>query len=153
MIYDDIKNVKNYPLPNGFAKAFKFLSSVNADTPDGTYELDGRNVYAMVQSGENESGAPSKLEVHRKYADVQYCIAGAEILVCTNADSSLEILTPYNPENDAEFLRIPPDRQLANLEMTQGKFAVFFPQDAHFGRLEAKGKGSFVKKVVVKVAI
>ena len=66
MICDHIKNRKKVTLADSFDKAFAFLEQLTDATPDGTYELDGRKVYAMVQSYDTVPGEPPKLEVHRK---------------------------------------------------------------------------------------
>lgn len=153
MICDHIKNRQKVTLADSFDKAFAFLEQLTDATPDGTYELDGRKVYAMVQSYDTVPGEPPKLEVHRKYIDIQYTISGTEVLAWTPCGETIPEETPYNPENDAAFLQIPEKTEIAHLEMKPGMFAVFFPGDAHWGKVQSAAAGpSSVRKVCVKIA-
>ena len=65
MIYDHIDRIAQYRFGPAAAKAFEFLKTLTPDTPDGTYEIIGRDVYAMVQSYDTESDPPPILEAHR----------------------------------------------------------------------------------------
>lgn len=153
MICDTIANRKRVTLCDAFEKAFAFLESVNPGTPDGTYELDGRNVYAMVQSYETSVVDPDRMEMHRNYIDIQYTISGTESLAwMSDTLGMLPVETPYDPEKDAEFLAVPPTVAPSKLEMCPGMFAVFFPGDAHWGRVIPACGVNHVKKVCVKIA-
>ena len=50
MICDHIDNIGLYRFSPATMKAFEFLKTLTPDTPDATYEIIGRDVYAMVQS-------------------------------------------------------------------------------------------------------
>ena len=78
MIHDHIDRIALYRFGAATMKAFEFLKTLAPDTPDATYEIAGRDVYAMVQSYETEAEPLPILEAHRKYIDIQYCIEGAE---------------------------------------------------------------------------
>lgn len=154
MICDSITNRRRVTLCDAFDKAFAFLESVNPGTPDGSYELDGRKVYAMVQSYDTVPGEPAKMEMHRNYIDIQYTISGTEVLAwMSDTLGMLPVETPYDPEKDAEFLMLPPSAAPAKLEMCPGMFAVFFPGDAHWGKVEPACGANHVKKVCVKIAV
>ena len=157
MIRDQLKNWQQYHFSSpALAKAFAFLEQVNEDTADGTYELDGKNMYAMVQSPKPSTADAEQLEVHRKYIDIQYLISGSEILVHTLDDGTMDIHTPYSNDCEAGFLCLPKDRQVAKLAMKPGDFAVFFPNDAHCGAIQQpdeNGQLQPIKKVVIKVAV
>ena len=42
----------------------------------GTYEIDGKQVYALVQEYQSKRPADGKWEAHRKYIDLQYVVRG-----------------------------------------------------------------------------
>jgi len=154
MICDHLSNRGRIDLGAAFGKAFAFLESVNETTPDGTYELDGRSVYAMVQSYDTEPGEPARMEVHRKYIDIQYTISGVEVIAWTHDTGNIPYQTPYDPAKEAGFLQTPADAEISHLEMKPGMFAVFFPSDAHCGKVQSAAAGpKHVRKVVVKVAV
>ncbi len=152
MISGNLTEWKRYPWNEAFEAAFRFLETLDVNTPDGTFEIRGRDVYAMVQSYETLPGMPEKIEAHQKYADIQYTISGEEKLAWTPYTAEFEAEMPYNAEKDAAFLRIPADVEPALLQMCPGRFAVFFPEDGHWGKIKS-GKADWVKKVCIKVAM
>lgn len=153
MILDHIDCWKTYRFSTRVSKAFHFLEGLDATTPDGVYELDGRDLFATVMSYDTEQQPLEKLEVHRRYVDIQYAICGTEILAYTSNDD-LRVHTPYDQEKDCEFL-IPSSRhECVRLVMIPETFAVFFPQDAHFGKLADPVSGSMpIRKVVIKASL
>jgi YhcH/YjgK/YiaL family protein len=75
MILDVLKNAQFHVNRNpGMAKAFAFLERPDLkDLPVGTYEIDGKRVYAMVQIGAGRPREGAMLEAHREYIDIQVC--------------------------------------------------------------------------------
>jgi len=152
MIYDTLEKASFYPLGPAFEKAVRFVRSLNADSPLGRQELDGKNMYATVMEYDTEFSVPPKYEVHRRYVDLQAVIAGSET-VFTRMPAGLPVKTPYDPEKDCEFLQ--PDGKSAevNAPLFPGYFTLLFPHDAHMGKgVTCLGKGK-VKKVVVKISL
>ena len=99
-----------------------------------------------------ELPAAETLEAHREYVDIQAVISGREAMFWANIDG-LEVATPYDPEKDVEFRKTPAEG-VSKLELVPGLFAVFYPEDGHYGKiLPASGKAGKVKKVVVKVKL
>ncbi len=152
MIYDDICNASSYKLGPAFVKAVAFIKSLNADSPLGLTAIDDDRITANVMSYETADAAPDKLEVHRKYVDIQAVITGNEALYACSC-AKLAIHTPYNEGKDCGFLLPSPDKVPARLEMVPGNFAVFFPQDAHMGKGMGRTGVQTIKKVVVKIAV
>jgi len=133
----------------GFTAAIDFLKNCPADQPDGTVEIEGRNVYAIVQSYEtkNETGAP-RFEAHRKYIDIQFLLSGSELMGWAPL-SSLSVSEAYNAEKDIMFGSVP-DSASAFTFFRAGQAIILFPSDAHAPGL-AKGQPQAVKKVVIKI--
>ena len=102
MIIDRISNAPFYhPLHPGFRRAFDYL--LQADLPSmevGKYEIDGQNIYAMVQQYHTKWQEEAVWEAHRRYIDLQYVIQGAEKLGYANIGR----LRQGAYESDRDFL-------------------------------------------------
>lgn len=151
VISDRIINFEEYiSLNKNLKKAFEFLKSADVDKLlDGRYEIDGENVFALVQSyrtkAENEVG----WEAHKKYIDIQFIAKGTEAIGWKPADE-LTVREGYSEKNDIAFYENPPC--WSRLVLTEGQFAVFFPSDAHKPCLAVQSPCE-VKKIVVKVKL
>ena len=149
MILDNIENCKKYEeLNRNFEKAFKFLKREDLGSlAVGKYEIDGEEVFALVQEYETKDLENAKYEAHKKYIDIQYMLDGNEHVGYSLIDK-LKITSPYSKEND--FMLLSGE---ANLIMLNSKdFSVFFPEDAHMPGIAIKDKNK-VRKVVVKVIV
>jgi biofilm protein TabA len=131
------------------ASGLRWLARVSADAPDGRVDIDGDAVYALVQSYDTAPAADKKYESHRLYADVQYIIAGTEVIHYAPA-SELRPLTAYDSTGDC-LLYADPEASTP-LHMTPGTFAIFHPQDGHKPGC-MNGAPSRVKKVVIKIRL
>ncbi len=148
MILSQIKEADRYlSIHPHFAKAFAFLAQYGlAELAKGRHEIDGDNVYAMVIKGTGQTRSKAKLEVHRKYIDVQYVISGSDDMGWMDLKACKDSLGPYDPQDDAELFADTPSTWVS---VSPGDFAIFFPEDAH---APAGGENEF-HKVVVKVAV
>ena len=151
MICDTLENASLYKYGNSLRKAVEFVRSVKSDTPVGRHELGGK-MYANVMTYTTKDAPADKLEIHRKYVDLQAVICGCEVL-CVCEKSTLTVLHPYEEEKDYGFLAPSGEKPLSRLEMVPGMFALFFPQDAHIGQCAGKGGAMEIKKVVVKIPV
>ncbi len=152
MIFDNIKNAEMYYGVNPkFEKAFDFIKKVvQENTEVGKYEIDGKDIYAMVQSYESKLEENAKFEGHENYIDIQYIVKGREMM--GNVDISKAVVkTPYNPEKDVTFYE---NSSLASYCQAQdGDFCIFYPHDIHRPGMACDNIQSDVKKVVVKIHI
>ena len=147
MIYDLIDNIGLYRFGAAAMKAFEFLKTLTPDTPEETFELIGRDLYVMVQSYETETEPSPILEAHRKYIDIQYCIAGEEYISVAPLDEST-LKTPYDAEKDVAFYYA--QKMMTLSAMTPGRFVLLFPTDEHFAKMAAT-EPCRIKKAVVKL--
>ena len=149
MVFDSIENAEMYyGLGEKFKKAFEFLKTTDFNTlTEDRIELDGKNIFAMVQKYKTRNSDDAKWEAHQKYIDIQYVVSGAENMGFVLADY-LEIKEKYNEENDIEFLEGLGDY----VQVNEGEFAIFFPDDAHMPGIKIK-ENEMVHKVVVKVKV
>lgn len=91
-----------------------------------------------------ESGA--KFECHNKHIDIQLCLHGREQLGWKPREKCTTEKEGYNEEKDVQFYSDEPDMYF---QLTDGQFAIFFPEDVHAPMI-AEGE---VKKLVIKVKI
>ena len=152
MIFDIIEIYKNYCKDTDkLAKGFEFIKkAVSENLPIGKYEIDGTDIYAMIQEYTTKHPDGALFEGHKKYIDIQYVISGIEeigIIDISKAKTEKE----YSDENDAAFYA--KNGKSGKLILECGDFAVFYPNDLHMPGLAFDGKASDVKKIVVKVRV
>jgi YhcH/YjgK/YiaL family protein len=149
MILDKLENAGYYePISENLRKGFEFLRNTELSSLEvGRYEIDGKNVFALVSEYDSKKPEDCRLEAHRVYADIQYIVSGKEYIGFDTIGNQT-ILTEYNPEKDIIFYT----GETTQLCLASGMFAVFFPQDVHRPCMQIDGPEK-VKKVVVKVKI
>ena len=115
----------------------------------GKYEVDGENLFYVVDEYETKPVEDGRLEIHRKYLDIQYIVSGAECVGYAPLVGLTEE-TPYDGENDVAFYHYAPS--MSKLVLKQGMFAIFWPNEPHMPgrRIEEAEK---VKKIVVKIRV
>ncbi len=148
MIYDTFEHIENYfPKESPIYKALSFARNFDSSQPDGKYEIEGNDIYALVSSYETGPAEEGRFEAHRKYIDVQILLEGEEkIETCPMA--GLKTLVEYSEPKDVLFLETPSDS--SSINMRPGHFGVFFPHDIHRPRCNLYGK-RHVRKIVIKV--
>lgn len=148
MIFDTLKNVDNYKGLGRVYNALKFLSETDFSKIElGRYELDGDNIFYMVQSYDTD---PDKTisEAHKKYIDIQYMVEGEEIIGVADISEDKE-LTEAKEENDVWFY----DCKTEPLVLSTGKYMVLYPNDLHCPGVATNGTALTCRKVVVKVKV
>jgi len=148
MIQDHLGQSSRYTAPHPrFAAAFDFLANLPADLPAGRTEIDGTNVFALVQRYTTRAAANAVFEAHRQYIDVQFVQAGRETILWAPLVALAQVTQPYDAEKDVAFFAAP-DRWTP-LRLEENQFAILFPDDAHAPCLDCAGRGD-VPKVVIK---
>ncbi len=129
-------------------QALDWIHNMDKEQIEGIYKLRGEDMYVNVHSYQTLPRHNCRYENHRKYVDLQYCIAGGELIDWSLANQ-LKISKNYHPANDVEFYEHSSNSSV--LHLTPGTFAIFFPSDAHMPKI-ADGVNSQTKKLVVKIA-
>ena len=152
MILDQLKNAKQYKgVHAGVDKALEAMKQYTSDNyPLGKVEIDGDNVFLLLNCYETRAKEEAKAEAHRKYIDVMYMVEGAETIYVKSVDRLKNITTEYTPEMEALLADTDEDATAVRLEA--GSFVVLFPQDAHSPACDADGKHT-VKKIIGKVKV
>ncbi|MHC4552665.1 MAG: NanQ anomerase/TabA/YiaL family protein [Planctomycetota bacterium] len=120
--------------------------SVRAAAP-GRYEVDGENLFYVVDEYETAPIEDGRLEVHRTYMDIQYIVSGTECIGVSSLEG-LEVIEPYDGAKD--FALYKAGALMSRCVLQAGDFAILWPNEAHMpGRVA--GERQQVKKIVVKV--
>lgn len=145
MIIDSFDNAEKYfSLHKDFKMVFDFLKNHDLKNLEcGRHELRGNEVYFNLQ--EYETKPLQKLEVHKKYIDIQVVASGEEYMGYTNINNTT-VNEEYNEEKDVMFLNGNVDKLLA----TNKNFLIFYPEDAHMPAL-AVNEPRCVKKAIFKI--
>lgn len=148
MIIDHIENAAAYAgLGPRLEAALNYLKTQPfEDLEPGRYELDGDNIFALVQDYDTRGREGARSEAHRKYIDIQYVVRGRELLGYAHVHDLQA--APYDTDKDVLFL----DGEPAFVTLRPGTFAILLPQDAHMPGIAAD-RPEPVRKVVVKVAV
>jgi YhcH/YjgK/YiaL family protein len=149
MIIDKLENSGLYKSLNPrITRALEYIKSTNFDILEpGKYEIDGDNIFAIVQEYETKNNTEAKLEAHRKHIDVQFVARGCESVGYLPLEGQ-ELCKEYDPEND--YLLV--DQESSFTKLDKNMFAIFFPTDLHKPGIIFETI-SPVKKVVVKVKV
>lgn len=149
MITDTIENANLYfGLGNNFIKAFEYLKNTNfLNVENGKYEIDGKNVIAIVNSYNTKPINEGSFEAHTVYTDIQFIVNGIERLYYTNIKNTKTTIA-YNAEKDIAFMESTSNTNFVTA--TNGQFVIFYPTDAHMPNI-LELESTLVKKVVMKV--
>lgn len=150
MILDTLTGAAAYgALNHRFATALAWLADFSPETPDGRTDLEGDDLYALVQSYGTVNPDQKPYESHRDYADIQYVAAGVEVIYYAPV-SSLRPTTAYDPQKDC---RLYADSSAGTpLQLGPGTLAIFLPHDGHKPGC-VNGAPELIKKVVIKVRL
>lgn len=150
MIADTVINRNVYSnISSRIKTALDYLATTDfSGMEPGRYEIDGNNLFALVQTYKSIPKEQGKWECHRNYIDIQYIVEGTEQIGYNNI-VNMNVKTEYNPEKDIEILTGDGDY----ITLSEGSYAIFFPQDAHQPKVAPESKPSQVRKVVIKVKI
>lgn len=149
MIIDKLSNAHLYSgLSERINKAFSYLKKTDFSKMElGKYEIDGDNIFAIVNEYQTKDASEGKLEAHKKYIDVQFVAKGKELMGYVPL-ANQEVIDEYNEQNDITFY----SSEKSFTQIDEGMFAIFFPTDVHLPGIKVNEK-SYVKKVVVKVKV
>lgn len=148
MIFDTIDNIKNYKGLGRVYQALEFLAKTDFNNVElGRYELDGDNIYYMVQNYDTD---PNKTisEAHNNYIDIQFMVKGEELIGVAPVGCD-KTETEALPQNDVWFYEC----KTEPITLIENSFMVLYPNDLHCPGVATNGKALNCKKVVVKVKV
>jgi YhcH/YjgK/YiaL family protein len=150
MIFDTIANRPAYAgISPGIKTALDYLSKTDfSRMEEGRYDLDGNNLFVLVQKYDSIPKVQGKWECHRKYIDIQFIADGVEQIGFQNINT-MKVSVEYNPEKDVAFLNGEGDF----VSLSKNTYAIFFPQDAHMPKIAPNDTPGKVVKVVIKIKV
>jgi biofilm protein TabA len=148
MILDALAHAERYVgLHPAFLRAFEFLGRPDlALLAAGRHEIDGDRLYVSIDHKEGRGRDGARLESHRRYIDIQFTIEGDEEIGWTPVAACA---SPAGLHDDSRDIRFYDDRPQTWMAVPPGRFAVFFPEDAH---APLAGRG-LLKKAIAKIAV
>lgn len=149
MIVDKIENAHLYgALNERLAKGLKLIQDPSLhEKKDGKYEVDGDNLFYLVQRYTSKNKEETSFEGHREYIDIQAVLSGSEIIGWAPADT-IEITQAYKPD----VFKGSDPKVYTEIKLGKGTFGVFFPRDGHKPSCICDKKED-VLKVVVKIKV
>ena len=152
MIYDSVESIYDYcDEDDAILRAVQYVCDFDLSQPDGKYEIQGDDIFAIVQSATTEPAEDRLFEAHQEYIDVQMVLEGRErqdVVLLDNED--IEIVQEYDSEKDLMFFKTP--ENYSSIIMKPGMFVVYSPTDGHRPCCSI-GKHQNIRKVCVKIRI
>ena len=153
MIVDTLANRHLYTqLHPRLAAALTHLAETDfSSKPVGNYELDGKDLFVIVNDYQTKPREIEPFEVHQQYIDVQYVVSGEEEFGYLPLADQIPSKPYYDRHDYAEFDFDSNQDDAAFIPLKTGMFAIFFPGDMHMPGTSASPQK--VRKVVIKVRI
>lgn len=118
----------------------------------GKYPLDGDKLILQINEVTTGPKNTKRPEVHKDYIDVQYMVHGHELIGFYPDCKDGAVLENKLSEKDVLFYQEREDVNEIMLPMTDGCYAVFFPEDVHRPCCMMNGPEE-VKKIVLKIRV
>ena len=149
MILDSLKNKAQYAaLHPRFQQVFDFIDNNDvASLPCGRHDIDGDNIYVVVQEWDLRELKEARLELHRKYIDIQVLLSGPNEVF--GWSEKKDCLTPEADFDEAKDVQFFTDTPQCFYSVGEGQFSILFPEDGHAPML---GEGH-VKICIFKIAL
>ena len=134
--------------PAAIETALKWLADHDlANMEAATYELEGKDLYIMIQDFTTQPAEARRPERHNDYLDIQYIVSGVERMgyvpytgkEAVDEDPEGKDVTFYKDLEGETFV-----------DVTPGSYCVFFSNDIHRPGCAA-GEPCAVRKAVVKM--
>ena len=150
MVVDTLRNCEQYYVfGERFQKAFEFLKKNDITKMElGRHDIDGDNVFILVQSYDSKSIDNCGFEAHRNYADVHFVAEGFQYLGYGPIERAGEPITEYDPKADAIFF----EKECQFVLLQKGDIAIVFPHDVHMPQRRALVAVP-VRKACIKVRV
>jgi YhcH/YjgK/YiaL family protein len=150
MVIDDLSNASQYytlsPWVEKGLQWLEFHKHALDQMENGRYEIDGENVYAIVNSYDTKPIGDCGWEAHIRYCDIHYSVSGSERIGYCHRSHMLEI-QPYNPDKDFALYTGAGDWNT----IREGSFCILLPEDIHAPGAIAGEHSTHLKKVVIKL--
>lgn len=133
-------------------RIIQFINQAHVKKPEvGKYELNGDDLFVLVQNYEARELHQCTIEAHSVYADVQYILSGYEDIYIFS-DENVIMTEDKRPENDIYFYETADLSTSGCVHLSGGMFAYFEPGELHMPCVRpVADSGRDVKKEVIKL--
>lgn len=147
-VKDSLANAGKYAeYGANFAKAVTFLARKDLATlPNGRYELDGDNVFAMVQEANLKPWGTGRPEVHHEYFDIQLPLTGEETIGVGRFDPATS--GEFDEAKDIGFYD---GAAVEPLTLVPGEFAILHPWTCAHAPCCTEDAAGKIRKIVIKI--
>ena len=136
-------------LPAAIVRALEaFLAQDIANRAPGRYELEGDQLFCLVQDAIPRTVAESQSEAHQSYADIQIPVSASERFGVSLPQAGLVPCDDRSEAQDLAFYPTPANEFF--MDVMPGSYVVFLPTELHRPCISISGKTAF-RKVVIKV--
>lgn len=149
MVQDKIENLKNYIPISKVNVIEEFLKDISADMVEGTYEIDGEDIFARIMSYETKLPEVCEIEAHNIYCDIQFSLIGSEGISIYQRDNLIE--KSFDKANDFISFQKGEAEEYISVENKTDYFTLIFPREAHRPQESKDGMCRSVKKGVIKI--
>lgn len=134
--------------PELWKKVFNWLEETDLTAiPKGKHNIPGTDLVASVEDSQNDPIEKRKTESHYDNADFMFVVSGTE---------GFRILDHYTSKPNTEYK---PDvirysyepEKLKTLEVSKGKFVIFFPSDWHIAKVQTGLQDQAIRVIVIKM--
>lgn len=154
MISGRIEDLKYYySVCPEFENVYAFVKEYfENEKADGSYELIPDKLTASIATYTTSPAEERQLEAHRRYADVQVVLKGAERIECAHiSDCKVEMSEEFSKGGDIGFYADP--EYVSSIALDKGTFLYLLPEDAHKPCVNAGAESAEVTKVVFKIKL
>ena len=128
-------------------RAFEEMAKLSRENaPDGSYKIEGDELFINVISFETKTEADSLFETHRDYIDIQLMMEGEEWIGFA-PKSELTVTKPYTPDCELYSMIDTFDR----VRIKEDKLCIIFPDEPHAPGIAVNDATGKVKKMVAKI--
>lgn len=139
----------NTTLPTAIEAALQHLRETDyTHIAPGKYPIDAERMFAIVQDPLTQDWEMGRPEYHARHIDVQFLLAGEEVLGFLPANPRLIPCDDFLEERDIAFVE--PQANETRIVLTPGMYAVFFPGELH-RPCRALHTPMHIKKIVIKI--
>ena len=136
-------------LPAAVVRALEaFLAQDIANRAPGRYELEGDQLFCLVQDAVPRTVADSQSEAHHRYADIQIPVGATERFGFSLPQAGLAPNDDHLEARDLAFYPTPANEFFMDVE--PGSYVIFLPTELHRPCIAISDKTEF-RKVVIKV--
>lgn len=147
MIVDHLSNIAQYKALPELKQIIEYLECHDLkDLPDGRTDIDGDNLYVLIQRPTLKKVEEVRPEAHDLYADLQVVIEGEEIMGYAPRKDLGEPVE-VREGKDIVFYDGKGGEAFSKIVFKAGQFAVFYPQDGHVPCID-NGAGTDHKAVI-----